>query len=243
MLNSTHYLFDSFDINKPSISKETFMKKFNYSALVRIVCIVFAMIGSNSHAQSKKFTWSNGTVTNDSPVVDSRVAPSSLLHKLSVHELSDAQESNDINSIPQAYGFDDEHEFSSRWPQLLDESQEELENLFNLCQVDCAERFKALLIHYDFNDLTIAKVIERFESHQLLIAQCKELWNVLSQIQEKSNINGLMSEISKKLTKEDAQFVEKILKMTKDEFLHMAFRDSHGTTIIVKKIDKLNQSL
>lgn len=238
MFKSTHYLFDSFDINKISISKKTFMKKFNHSAFVFVMCIVFALIGSNSHAQSKKITWSNGTVTNDS-----RVAPSSLLHKLSVHELSDAQESNDINSIPQAYGFDDEHEFSSRWPQLLDESQEELENLFNLCQVDCAERFKALLIHYDFNDLTIAKVIERFESHQLLNAQCKELWNVLSQIQEKANTKVLIAEVNKKCTIEDSQLADKVLKMTKDEFLHMAFRDSHGTTSIVKKIDKLNQSL
>ena len=52
-----------------------------------------------------------------------------------------------------------------------------------------------------------------------------------------------MAEIVKKCTKEDAQLARNVLNMTKDEFFHMAFRDSHGTTSIVKKIDKLNQSL
>ena len=239
MFKSTHYLFDNYNINKTSISKKTFMKKFNHSAFVFVMCIVFALIGSESHAQSKLIgseSHAQSKFTKTNYKVDSRVASGSVLHVL-----SNPKESNILNLIPRAYGFDDKHEFSLRWPQLLDESQEELENLFNLCQVDCAERFKALLIRYDFNDLTIATVIERFESHQFLNAQCKDLWDVLIQIQEKSN--GLMAEIVKKCTKEDAQLARKVLNMTKDEFFHMAFRDSHGTTSIVKKIDKLNQSL
>ena len=231
MLKTSHSLFDNSYINKPTNLKILPIKNSLYNIVAIVLFSVFTLIGSESHAQSK-FTWTN-SVTNDSPVATG----------LLFYKLSDLQKPDDLNLIPQAYGFDNEHEFSSRWPELLDNSKEELENLFKLCQVDCAKRFKALLMRYEFNDLTIAKVIENFESHQFLNAQCKELWNVLSQIREKSNTNVLMSEISKKLTREDAQLAEKILKMTKDQFLQMAFGDSRGTTSIVKKIDILNQSL
>ena len=231
MFSSDHSLFDSLDISKTSHFKTTFMKNSMKSIAVFFLFALFIW-KTNILCAQKNYT------------IESSDLNASITDKKSVHSIyAEKYMENTLISIPQAYGFDDEHEFSSRWPQLLDESQEELENLFNLCQVDCAERFKALLIHYDFNDLTIAKVIERFESHQLLIAQCKELWNVLSQIQEKANTKVLIAEVNKKCTIEDSQLAEKVLKMTKDEFLHMAFRDPHGTTSIVKKIDKLNQSL
>ena len=227
--NRSAQLLHPYNLSKINFMKNSLTFKFIQTFIVFFIC---SMIWNQSQAQSK-ITLTNNTLTNDSPV-----ATGLLLYKL-----SDLQEPSDLNLIPQAYGFDNEHEFSSRWPLILENSREELENLFKLCQVDCANRFKALLSQNNINDLTITRVIEIFESHQFLNARCKELWNVLSQIREKSNTNGLMSEISKKLTSEDVQLAEKILKMTKDEFLQMAFGDSRGTTSIVKKIDKLNQSL
>ena len=101
MKKSTHYLFDFSYINKPFNFKLTKMKKFNHSAFVFVMCIVFALNGSDSHAQSK-FDKTNYKV-------DSRVASGSVLHVL-----RNPKESNILNLIPRAYGFGDKHEFSSR---------------------------------------------------------------------------------------------------------------------------------
>lgn len=231
MFNSVHSLFDSLDVSKTSHFKITFMKNSMKSIAVFFLFTVFILKTDILCAQ-KNYT------------IESKDSNARITDKKSVHSIyAEKYMENSLILIPITFGFDNKHKFSSRWPEILDKNEKELEGLFNLCQVNCAERFKALLKRYDFNDLTISNVVARYESHQFLKAQCQGLWDVLSQIQKKANTKDLIAEINKKCTIEDSQLAEKVLKMTKNEFLHMAFRDSRGTTSIVKKIDKLNQSL
>ena len=67
MLNSTHYLFDSFDINKPSNSKFSIMK--NSIQSLGAILLFLSFVFSSTELGAQSYTMSSGSITTCSGTV------------------------------------------------------------------------------------------------------------------------------------------------------------------------------
>ena len=234
MFNTTHYLFDSFDINKPSHFKLTIMRN-SIKYIGAIVLLLSFAFGTSSVIAQKSFK--NKAYLDKTTKSANDHYTYVYLKALNSDEISS---SHSLFLIPQIFGFDINHEFSSRWPQLIEKHQDELENLFEYCQVDCAKRFKALLKSYDFSGPTIVNAISRYETYQLRKAKCMDAWFVLSLLKEKLDKNAL-SAIRKNWTDSDSHFALSVLSMSEDSFLRAAIENPYRFIRIVKQLDRYSQ--